>query len=153
MHALMHMHTHRAKTTKQTHVYPLRTVSTSYLDFSGVVVLPIGILHSGLVAVSQEALDAVFALQASEDLVHCAVLDGVLVDGKGRPAKCRQQGGVCVLFTRNNNHDYVDGRVDLNLSKSIQSAAGLKDLKPAANVRYLMCKSLPYYLHLLYRSN
>ena len=30
----------------------------------------------------------------------------------------------------------------LNLTESIQSAAGLKLLKPAANGRYLMCKSL-----------
>ena len=42
--------------------------------------------------------------------------------------------------------------VYLNLFKSTQSAAGLKVLKPAANGRYLMCKSSPYYFHLLYRS-
>ena len=39
-----------------------------------------------------------------------------------------------------------------NLSNSSQSAAGLKALKPAANRRYLMCKSLPYSFHVLYRS-
>ena len=52
----------------------------------------------------------------------------------------------------NNNNYYIDGRIYLNLSKSIQSTAGLKALKPVANGRSLMCKSLPYYLHLLYRS-
>ena len=41
---------------------------------------------------------------------------------------------------------------NLNLSKLTQSATGQKGLKPAANGRYLMCKSLPYYFHLLYRS-
>ena len=40
----------------------------------------------------------------------------------------------------------------LNRSKLTQSAAGPTALKPAANGRYLMCKSLPYYLHLLYRT-
>ena len=34
-------------------------------------------------------------------------------------------------FTYNNNHYYNDGRIYLNLSKSIQRAAGLKALKPA----------------------
>ena len=38
-----------------------------------------------------------------------------------------------------------DRRIYLCLSKSIQSAAGLKALKPAASGRYLMCKSLHYY--------
>ena len=32
-------------------------------------------------------------------------------------------------------------------SKSIQSVAGLKVLKPAAIVRYLLCNLLPYYWH------
>ena len=45
-----------------------------------------------------------------------------------------------------------DKRIYINLFKSTQSAAELKDLKPAVNGRYLMCKSLPYYLHLLYRN-
>ena len=43
-------------------------------------------------------------------------------------------------------------RIYLNLSKSNQRAAGLKAVKPAANGHYLMCKSLPYYLRLLYKS-
>ena len=43
-------------------------------------------------------------------------------------------------------------RIYLNLSKSSQSAGGLKALKLAANGRYLMCKSLPYYFYLLHRS-
>ena len=47
---------------------------------------------------------------------------------------------------------YYNRRIYLNLSKPTQSAAGLKSLKPAAHGRYLMCKSLPYYFHLLYRS-
>ena len=47
---------------------------------------------------------------------------------------------------------YFNRRIYLNLSKSTQSAAGLKALKPAVNGRYLMCKSMPYYIHLLYRS-
>ena len=38
----------------------------------------------------------------------------------------------------------IDRCIYLNLSKSAQSAAGLKALKPVANQRYLMCKSLPY---------
>ena len=46
----------------------------------------------------------------------------------------------------------IDGRIYLNLSSSIQSTAGPKVLKPAANGWNLLCKSLPYYLHLLYRS-
>ena len=37
-------------------------------------------------------------------------------------------------------------------SKSTQNSAGLKALKYAANRHYLMCKSLPYYLRLLYSS-
>ena len=44
----------------------------------------------------------------------------------------------------------IDERIYLNLSKSVQSPAGLKTLKPAANGRFLMCK--PLHLHLLYRS-
>ena len=52
-----------------------------------------------------------------------------------------------------NINNYIDGCIYyLNLSKSIQSAAGLKALKSAANGRYLMCKPLPYCCHLLYRS-
>ena len=47
---------------------------------------------------------------------------------------------------------YIDEHIYLNLSKSNQSATGLKALKPAANGHYLMCKSLPCYLHLLYKS-
>ena len=48
---------------------------------------------------------------------------------------------------------YIDRRIYLNLSKSTQSAAGLKALKPAANGHYLICNSLPYYFHIiLYRS-
>ena len=42
----------------------------------------------------------------------------------------------------------IDRHIYFNLFKSTQSAAGLKALKPAANGRYLMCKS-PYF-HLLY---
>ena len=38
----------------------------------------------------------------------------------------------------------IDRHIYLNLSRSTQSAAQLKSLKPAANGRYLMCKSLPY---------
>ena len=40
----------------------------------------------------------------------------------------------------------------LKISKSTRSATGLKVLKPAANGRYVMCKSLPYSFQLLYRS-
>ena len=40
----------------------------------------------------------------------------------------------------------------LKFSKSTQSTAGLKALKPTASVRYLMCKLFPYCLHLLYRT-
>ena len=47
---------------------------------------------------------------------------------------------------------YIDRRIYLNFSKLTQNAAGLKALKPAVNGRYLMCKSLPYYFRLLYRS-
>ena len=47
---------------------------------------------------------------------------------------------------------YIDRRIYLNLYKSTQSAAGPKALQPAANGRYFMCKSLPYYFHVLYRS-
>ena len=47
---------------------------------------------------------------------------------------------------------YIDRLIYLSFSKSTHSAAGQKALKPAANGRYLMCKSLPYYFHLLYRS-
>ena len=46
----------------------------------------------------------------------------------------------------------IDRRIYLKRSKSIQSAAVLNDLKPAANGLYLMCRSLPYYFYLLYRS-
>ena len=46
----------------------------------------------------------------------------------------------------------IDRRIYLNLSKSTQSTARLKASKPAANGSYLMCKSLPYNFHLLYRS-
>ena len=46
----------------------------------------------------------------------------------------------------------IDRCIYLNLVKSTQSAAELKALKHAAIGRYLMCKSLPYYFHLLYRS-
>ena len=35
----------------------------------------------------------------------------------------------------------IDRRIYLNLFKSTQSSAGLKALKPAANGRYLLCKS------------
>ena len=50
---------------------------------------------------------------------------------------------VCVIV-------FTDRRMYLNLSKSIQSTAGLRALKPAANGRYFMCKSLPYYLAYIY---
>ena len=43
-------------------------------------------------------------------------------------------------------------RIYHNLFKSNQRAAGLKAFKPAANGRYLMCKPLPDYLHLLTKS-
>ena len=46
----------------------------------------------------------------------------------------------------------IDRCIYLNLSKSTRNAAGLKALKPAANGRYLMCKSLSCYFQLLYRS-
>ena len=50
------------------------------------------------------------------------------------------------MTPRLTNYDYyMDGRIYLNLSKCIQSAAGLKALRPATNGRYLMCKTLPYY--------
>ena len=46
----------------------------------------------------------------------------------------------------NNNNSCIDGRISLNLSKSIQSAAGMKALKPAAiwALLKLLCKSLAY---------
>ena len=47
---------------------------------------------------------------------------------------------------------YIDRRICLNIFKSTQSAAVLKALKIAAIGCHLMCKSLPYYLHLLSRS-
>ena len=37
----------------------------------------------------------------------------------------------------NKNNHYSRGRISLDFSKSIQSAAGLKTLKPAANGSYL----------------
>ena len=37
----------------------------------------------------------------------------------------------------NNNNEYIDRRIYINLSKSIQSTAGLKALKVAANGRSL----------------
>ena len=43
----------------------------------------------------------------------------------------------------------LDRRIYLTLSKSTQSTAGLKALKSAADGRYLMCKSLPYYFHFI----
>ena len=46
----------------------------------------------------------------------------------------------------NNNKYYIDGRIYLDLSKSIQSTTGRKALKLAASERYLMWKSSPYYL-------
>ena len=47
----------------------------------------------------------------------------------------------------------IDWLIYLNLSQSIQSAAGLNALEPAANGRYFMCKSLlPCYLRFLYIS-
>ena len=47
--------------------------------------------------------------------------------------------------TTTTNNYWIDCSIYLNLSKSIQSAAWLKALKPAANGRwYLMCKSKPY---------
>ena len=54
--------------------------------------------------------------------------------------------------TNNTNYN-MDRRIYLNLSNSIQCSAGLKlwSLLPMG-VRYVMRKSLPYYLHLLYRS-
>ena len=45
--------------------------------------------------------------------------------------------GFCFVFC-------IDKRIYLNLSKSTQSAAGLKASKPAAKGRYLRWKSLPY---------
>ena len=72
---------------------------------------------------------------------------------------------VCLLMLSNKNYrcgektlnlnDYCycfERRIYLNLSKSTQSAAGLKVLNHDANGRYLLCKSLPYYFQLLYRS-
>ena len=41
------------------------------------------------------------------------------------------------LLPEHNNNYYIDRHIYLHLSKSIQSAAGLKDLKPAANGWYL----------------
>ena len=58
----------------------------------------------------------------------------------------------CSGWLKINHYHCIDRRIYLNLSRSTQSAAGLNSLKPAANGRYFMCKSLPYYLHLLYRS-
>ena len=49
-------------------------------------------------------------------------------------------GGGAVVVNNNNHHYYIDRRIYLNLSNSIQSATGLKDLKSAANGRYLVCK-------------
>ena len=47
----------------------------------------------------------------------------------------------------------IDRRVYLNLFQiDSKRRMGMKALKPAANGRYLMCKSLPCYFHLLYRS-
>ena len=65
--------------------------------------------------------------------------------------------GVCLIFhcstpPQCSNYIVLDRHIYLNLSESTQSTAGLKALKPAANGRYLMCKSSPCYLHLVYRS-
>ena len=48
-----------------------------------------------------------------------------------------------------NNTYYIHGRIniDINLSNSIQSAAGLNDFKPAANGRYVNVRRLGYYNH------
>ena len=64
----------------------------------------------------------------------------------------RKFTGFTVKYLQQATGDFVyyhciDRRIHLSLSKSTQSAAGLKPLKPAANGRYLMCKSLPYYFH------
>ena len=76
--------------------------------------------------------------------------------GTGWPSQSPDglQGNNVQIATINNDDNIynVDGRIYLNLSKSIQRATGLKALKLAANGHYLMCKSLPCCLHLLYRS-
>ena len=63
---------------------------------------------------------------------------------------------IYIYITDENSDDlkkniYIMGAVISNyISKSTQSAAGLNVLRPAANGRYIMCKSLPCYnLHLL----
>ena len=42
--------------------------------------------------------------------------------------------------------------INQSIPNQLKLVAGLKALKSAANGRYLMCKSFPYYLHLLYKS-
>ena len=62
-------------------------------------------------------------------------------------------GNEIIINSNNNNNYNIDRRIYLNVSKSASSATELKALKPAAVIgRYFMCKSLPYYLRLLYWS-
>ena len=63
----------------------------------------------------------------------------------GGPSALLQATLVCDLYC-------IGRHIYLNLSKSTQSTAGLKALKPAANRCFLTSKSLPCYFHLLYRS-
>ena len=59
---------------------------------------------------------------------------------------------ICLYSTMNQTYYRIDRRIYLNIFKSTQSAARPKTVKPAANGRDLMCKSSPYYFHLVYRS-
>ena len=54
------------------------------------------------------------------------------------PLSKKQQLSFAGIYFTLYHYYHIHGRIYLNLSRSIQSAAGLKDVTPAANGRYLM---------------
>lgn len=71
----------------------------AYLHLGGSVVLAVLVLVGGPVPVSQEAFEAVFALELAHDLVERLAVQGVVVHGERRVADAGQESGVRVLYT------------------------------------------------------
>lgn len=72
----------------------------------------VAILHHSSKAISQEPLEAVLAFQLAAYLVHGAVHQVLLMDGKGRPADCWDERRICVLEMEESETQPADHRVD-----------------------------------------
>lgn len=95
---------------------PKNHYGRSNLHLSWFVVPSIMVLVGRAVTVTQEAFEAIFTTQLTNNLVQCLTVEGVVIHCKGGIANGWKQGCICVLPSRRNSASIKsDARITLQM--------------------------------------